>query len=333
MNKLLEKIGINETYTKSVKKPIFDKVKQNTFPKRGYNYMADLLHLPETKDGYSYLLCIVDLWSNSFDMEPLKTKEPVEVVHAMEKIFNRKYLSEPKATIRTDNGTEFKGVFHKWLYDHDILHRESEPYRHQQLANVEMLNAVLGRFLNGYMNKKEEETGKVYKEWTDILELLRVELNKLRLRKDGDPYNDILTPPTNKTPKYKVGDLVYRKVERPMNALGHYQNTANFRVGDYRFDIKNPRKITQILYYPFNVRYILNELPNVSYTEAELKPAKQKEETYTVKAIIGKKKEKRIVYYQVWWKGYKKAESTWEPESKLIEDGLKNMIDQYNGKL
>ena len=61
MNKLLEKIGINETYTKSVKKPIYDKVKQNTFPKRGYNYMADLLHLPETKDGYSYLLCIVGL--------------------------------------------------------------------------------------------------------------------------------------------------------------------------------------------------------------------------------------------------------------------------------
>ena len=43
-----------------------------------------------------------------------------------------------------------------------------------------MLNATLARFLNGYMNKKEEETGKVYKEWTDILP--ESELNKIHIK-------------------------------------------------------------------------------------------------------------------------------------------------------
>ncbi len=330
MDKLIKKLGINEKYTKPIKKPIFDKVRENTYPKANYNYMADLLHLPTTKEGFSYLLVIVDLWSNEFDMEPLKTKEPKEVLEEMLKIFKRKYVKEPKASIRTDNGTEFQGVFHKWLFDHDIFHRFAEPYRHQQLANVEMLNYVFGRFLNGYMNKKEEETGKTYKEWTDILPILRKDLNKLRLKKDGNPYGDIFVPPIESNPKYKVGDLVYRKVEKPINALGHFQNTSNFRVGDYRYDIKNPRKINQILYYPRNIRYILNEFPHVSYAESELMPAKEKQETYTVKAIIDRKTEKGVVKYLVWWNKYKKSESTWETKAQLIEDGVKPMLDAYD---
>lgn len=329
MNALIKKLGIDETYTKPTKKPVFDKVKQNTFPQGGYNYMADILFLPETKEKYKYLLTMVDLWSDEFDMEPLKTKEPTEVLEAMQKIFKRKYLKKPKASIRTDNGSEFKGVFHKWLFENDILHREAEPYRHQQLANVEQLNYFIGRLLNGYMNNFEETTGKEYKEWVPALDIIRKDLNKLREKPDGDPFK--YDPPLiENIPKYKVGDLVYRKVERPMNALGHYQNTTNFRVGDYRFDVKNPRKIINVLRYPNNIRYILNGMTHVSYTENELRPAQQKEETYTVKKIIDKKVIKKIVYYLIWWKGYLKKNATWEKESELIKDGLKPLIDEYN---
>jgi hypothetical protein len=330
MNALIKKLGIDETYTKPTKKPVFDKVKQNTYPVGGYNYMADVLFLPETKEKYKYLLCMVDLWSDEFDMEPLKTKEPTEVLDAMQKIFKRKYLKKPKASIRTDNGSEFKGVFHKWLYENNILHREALPFRHQQLANVELINYYLGRLLNGYMNKIEEQTGKVYKEWTDILSTIRKDLNEVRKKEDGNPYNEIMTPPTDKMPKYKEGDLVYYKLERPMNALGYYQNTTNFRAGDYRFDTKNPRKIKQVLYYPKNIRYILNGMLNVSFAESELLPAKQKEETYTVKKIIDKKTENKIVYYKIWWNKYKKADATWEPRTELIKDGLKPLLDEYD---
>ena len=330
MNKLIEKLGIDETYTKPIKKPVFDSVKNNTYPQGGYNYMADLLFLPETKKGYKYLFVIVDLWSNAFDIEPLKSKEADEVLKAMQTIFKRKFITKPKASIRTDNGTEFKGVFHKWLHDNNILHREAEPYRHQQLSNVENLNKTLGRFLNGYMNKMEEQTKKVYEEWDEILNILRQDLNKIRILPDGNPFNNLIKPIDFKTPKYKIGDLVIRKVERPLNALGHNQNTTNFRVGDYRWDTKNPRKIKNIYYYPNNIRYVLNTLGHVSYTEAELMPAKQQEETFTVKSIIDKKVENKITYYKIWWKGYKKAESTWEKEVELIKDGLKPMIDRYN---
>jgi len=208
----------------------------------------------------------VDLWNNQFDIEPIRNKTPDDVLKAMKKIMTREYIPDVKASLRTDSGTEFRGVFHKWLYDENILHRVAEANRHQQVSNAENLNKLLGRLLNGYMNAKEEATGKVYKQWTDVINIIRTDLNELRERQDGDPQKDIMTPPTDAKPKFKVNDIVYFK----SNAFGKIQPTNNFREGDFRFDITNPRKIKQIVYYPKNVRYILENKNNVSYTAPEL---------------------------------------------------------------
>lgn len=47
-----------------------------------------------------------------------------------------------------------------------------------------------------------------------------------------------------------------------MNSIGHYQNT-NFRIDD----LKNPRKIKEVLYYDSAIpyQYILNTIPNVVF--------------------------------------------------------------------
>lgn len=332
MKSLLNKLKIDETFTKAIKKPIFDKVKENTYPVHDYNYMADILFLPTTKQKYKYLLCIVDLWSNEFDMEPLKTKEPDESVIAMEKIFKRPFIKKPKASIQTDAGNEFRGSFDKYLHDNSIVHRTTEPARHQQMGNVENLNKQLGRLFNGYMNMKEKETGKPYCEWTDILTIIRNDLNKSRERPDGNPYTDIPTPFTDAIPKFKIGDIVVRKLERPHDALGNKQNTTQFRVGDVRFDVKNPRKIVKILYYSKNIRYMLNTIPNVSYTETELKKVEGKnEEEFVVKQILDKKMKSRRVHYLVWFKGELKSQAIWLTRIELLKDGLKDMLDEYDG--
>jgi transposase InsO family protein len=233
--------------------------------------MSDLLHLPQTKYRYRYLLVITDLWSNNFDIEPIRTKTPDEVLKAMKKIMNREYIPEIKASIRTDAGKEFGGIYHKWLYDNDIFHRIAEPNRHQQNANAENLNKMLGRLLNGFMNSKELETGKVFKQWDQAVPIIREDLNEIRHREDGDPQKDIMTPPTDAKPKFKINDVVFFKSEKPRNALGQVQPTNTFRMGDYRFDITNPKKIKQIVYYPKNVRYILDGKNNVSKSAPELK--------------------------------------------------------------
>jgi len=72
--------------------------------------------------------------------------------------------------------------------------------------------------------------------------------------------------------KFKVGDMVYIKNEKPKDSFGHNQPTQNFRVGDYRWD-KTPREIKELLYFIGDVpyRYIVEGHPNVSFTEKEMK--------------------------------------------------------------
>lgn len=327
MNSLLSKLNIDETYTKTPK-IVYDKVSENTLPKDGYNYMADVLFLPETKKGYKYLLTMIDLWSKQVDFEPIKDKQPKTILTALKKIFSRRILSKPKASIRTDSGTEFKGVLDKYLHDNSILHRVAETNRHQQVGNIEKLNYDIGRVLNQYMNQKEKETGKTYREWTDILSIVREELNKSKsIRKDKDPFNVDFSE-VKMNAKYKIGDLVYYRSDVPLDANGNKQPTKNFRAGDYRYNTHDARKIKSVLYYPKNVRYLLDGKSNVSYAESELLPVKD-QPTYIIKKIIGKKTIKGKIHYLVWWKGYKKMDSTWEPRTNLLEDGAGQLIKDF----
>ena len=48
------------------------------------------------------------------------------------------------------------------------------------MANIDSLCNQLERLFNGYMNVKEEQTGKLYKNWDDITDEVRKGLNKIR---------------------------------------------------------------------------------------------------------------------------------------------------------
>ena len=314
---ILKKLNINEEFTRPIRKEKkFAKVKQNIPHEQFYNYMADLLFLPTTKEGFKYCLVVVDLATNQFDIEPIKNKEPKTILEAFQKMFNRKYIKKPFASVATDAGTEFMGIFHKWLYDQSIYHKIASPNRHQQMSNVESLNKQLGRLFNGYMNSIELQTAKPYREWTKAIPVIREELNKYRKIDVGDSIKDkYKVPPT--ASKYKVGDIVHVRLDSPENALGQKQPTNNFRVGDFRIS-KVPRKIENIVYYDSGARYIIQGIPNVSYTESELLKSKEKEEKWVIQKIVKKVMKGKNTFYEVKWKNYKAT--TLEPRKTLLED-------------
>jgi hypothetical protein len=318
MNKILQELKINETYTKPPKiKKEFSKVKDNIPLKADFNFMADILELPQTKKGFQYLLVVVDLATDEFDIEQLKTKESKTVLKAMLKMFKRKHIKKPYASIRTDGGPEFQDEFAKYCYENSILHKVGISGRHQQMANVERLNRELGRLFNGYMNAVEEETGRTFREWVEIVPKVREMLNEYRKKPEGDPFTDIYeAPDVSIQPKYKEGDIVYRISEKPLDALGRKQPTQNFRAGDYRWDI-TPRKIVKVVRYSGKVpiRYILENLSNVAYAENELKPAKEKEAMYQVQSVKAKRTVNGVKELLIKWKGYKKP--TWENYNEI----------------
>jgi hypothetical protein len=81
------------------------------------------------------------------------------------------------------------------------------------------------------MNHVEEEKGKVYKEWTDIIDDVRKDFNKFRKKKlkkyiDPDDYSTFNIEKAGE-PKYKIGSIVHEKLDWPENALGK-NNQHNF---------------------------------------------------------------------------------------------------------
>ena len=322
LKNLKDKLNITKNkLTQSRKKPkLFTTVKSQIPLKEHYNYMSDLLFLPTSKKGFKYLLVCVDLANDEFDIQPIKNKLPNTILKAFEIMFTRPYIKKPYSSIRTDNGTEFKGVFQKWCYNNSIYHSTNTPNRHTQLSNVESLNRILGRLFNGYMNSIEIETGKPYREWTDVVDTIRVDLNIFR--KKGLPKNINDVPPqlpnTSIKPKFKVGDIVHIMLDTPQNALGETLK-GNFREADLRFSL-NTYKITDVV--PFSglipYRYKVNSIKNTTFTAEQLLLSKAKTETYKIKKIIGDKIIAGKEYYLIWWKGYKKKEATWELKTNLV---------------
>jgi len=199
------------------------------------------------------------------------------------------------------------------------------------VANVERLNRTLGRLFNGYMGTKEEDTGKSYNEWADIVNIVRVDLNKIRKKKLPNIFKIDYEVPSTENAKYHVGDIVYYQLDKPMNKLGKEEKDERFRMGDLRWSLA-PKKIMAVFSYPGKVpyRYQLEGKTNVSYTGTQLQKSNEKNSKFVVKQIIDKRKHKGKVEYKVWWKGYPKASASWESRVKLIEDGLQSKINEYN---
>ena len=342
MDKLLDKLGIDEKYTTALKKErVFTRVNQQIPLIEHFNYMMDLLFLPTTSQKYKYLLVVVDLANHEFDIEPIKMKTSSSVLDAFKNMCKREYIKMPFASVQTDGGTEFMSVFDQFLKSKKIIHRIAVSGRHSQMANVESLNRQLGRLLNGYMNRIEIKTGKEYNEWTDVIDIIRKELNKIRKveLKDKDINKNMVGFPSievlKKDSTYNVGDVVYHMTEFPLSALGHNQSTDKFREGDYRFNLTEPRKIIRVIPdKSVNFRYVLEGLNNVSYTENQLRKAdKQKASKYIFEKILDKRKNGRFIEYLIKWKGYKIKDATWQKRTQLIEDGLKSEIANYEKSL
>jgi len=303
---LKQSFGIDDTFTKLYRRPTradeMTKVKEQIPLIEGYNEMIDVLHLPTDKFGYNKLLVVVDIATDAFDIEKMKGETGDESLVAFNRIIKRGIIKFPYASILTDGGSGFKGNFHKFLYERGVDHRIARPGRHHQLSNVDNLCRQLGDIFNGIMNKKEAETGKVSRAWTHAIDEVRDKLNSYRRSRSMKMPKDITTyeypifdnlEPKMKSknkesikyiddeekqvykvinPKYKVGDLVNVLLEEPRTMNDKKQPTKNFRMGDLRLE-KKKRKIIQVLYYngPNPYRYLIEGLPNASYTEQELK--------------------------------------------------------------
>lgn len=333
---VIDKLGIDEFYTKSdTKQRKYNKFINGIVPEPNFNYMSDLIQLPTTSKNFKWLLVVMDLATNLFDIEPMQNKTAVLTLDAFKNIIKRGILKLPEISLKSDGGSEFKSVFNQYLIDHGIWHKTSQAYNHRQQAPVEGLNNTIARLLVNYLNDKTLELGKEYFEWTDILPQIRIEVNAYRKRNlnklkkyQSEHYFD---PEKAGEAEYKTGDYVHYKVNRPTDIHGDVQaDSTRFRKGDRIYSLET-RKIVDVLYFhdaPY-YRYKLFEMPHVSYSSYDLKLAKKQQDTFVVRKIIGKRIVNKKTQYLVWYKGELKKEARWQESEQLIEDNLQDYIHVF----
>jgi len=276
----------------------YNSFEDNIRLEKNCNYMSDILFLPTAKYGFKYLLIVLDIATRQFDCEKLKNKDSTTVLKAFKKICNNSdYLTIPKYSLITDSGSEFKGLFQDYLYNESIFHKTIMKGNHTAMSPIDNLCYQLGKILNDYMSSVELQTGKVYKQWPDIIDTVIIEMNKIRKRElpdinefDTRFVNDIKQirkiSNNKKTgekietieqefikPKFRVGQLVHVLLKTPRNILGKNQSTLNFRAGDMTVDPER-REITEVLMMHGKgplYRYLVDGYRHISFSESQLR--------------------------------------------------------------
>jgi hypothetical protein len=260
--------------------------------------MSDILFLPTAKYGYKYLLIVLDIATRQFDCEKLKNRDSTTVLKSFKKICNNSdYLTIPKYSLITDSGSEFKSTFQDYLYNESIFHKTVPKGNHTAMSPIDNLCLQIGKILNDYMSSVEIQTGKVYRQWPDILDTVIIEMNKIRKRELPDKnefdtrfvndikqvrkviYNKKTGEKVEKIekefirPKFRVGQYVYVLLKTPKSVLGKTQSTLNFRAGDMTVDPER-REITEVLMMHGKgplYRYLIDGYRFVSFSESQLR--------------------------------------------------------------
>lgn len=126
-------------------------------------HQMDLLIITEDQ-GYKYILTVVDIASRYKSARPLKNKQANTVLEAAKDIYKKMKLPE---IIQSDGGSEFKGVFSRWLQDNNIQHQIFGVGSH--LPFVESFNNQLTILIFREQQAKELKTGVLNKEFVKSL--------------------------------------------------------------------------------------------------------------------------------------------------------------------
>lgn len=253
----------------------------NPFP--GASLQADLLMLPE-ENGFRYALVVVDIASRTTDAEPLKSKQPVEVLAALRRVWARNLKKgglfaqalgkPPQLRFEIDGGSEFKGVVKEEIEKNGCTIKVARPGRHEQLGMVESRNHEIGRQLGKLRAARELLTDIPTDEWLAFLPSIIKRINE-RLQRPGI-VDDPDAPPVAGTGQELViltpGTPVRVALERDRPAglatgvkLGGVRRATD-PVWDWRV-----REVIAPVFTPGQVvRYVVSGFPDVHFKRQEL---------------------------------------------------------------
>lgn len=126
--------------------------------------------LPVDQFGNAHILVIVDAFSRFVELFPVQT---LETFNAVRPLLNYVGRYGVPSIVRTDNGSQFKDIFHAMLKRLGVRHDTITPHSHEENALVERVNKEVMRHLRPLIL----DNPTIKDNWSDALPLVQRILN------------------------------------------------------------------------------------------------------------------------------------------------------------
>jgi hypothetical protein len=330
--------------------------------------VIDLLSLEGSRQGYFYVLVIVDVFSKFTWLRALKSKMAKEVAEKLYHIFCD--FGFPKV-IQSDNGREFvNAILKEWMELAEIGHHVSTPYYPQCNGITERMNSSVLKVLKGTIK------GRVH-QWEQFIPLTQMYINcrtsrthrsapfALVFARRFNPFEDyknvkegVITLSDWKKHLEEMTSKIYPEIGKNLDEYKkrlkksqdeHHKLLEdlpmNTKVMVLEGDGKRKNKLDDKFRGPFTVirknaggaYELIDELNNKlrrNYTPSQIRVVKlpdEDERVYEVEKILNhKENELGELQYFVKWKGYPSYYNSWEPVDRFIDQ---ECIRLYNRKL
>jgi hypothetical protein len=317
---------------------------------------ADVLFL-SNDGGFKYALVVVDLASRYTAAVPMKNKDARTVLAAIQSIWKKGPLRRPE-NLKVDAGSEFQGVFSRWMEDNGVNLRRNPTADHRANSMVESHNSELARRLYAIQKQDEVERGGTNREWVGNLEGVLASMNAAENRLIGMSADTAIkkdkvyplakqrppdVPLRTQKPVLAIGTRVRVLLPEPIDK-GRFRATDEtwskkiYEVSNYsieperpiQYQVKPQDRLTRGRWYVRGM--LLLDLRQLSRVKAnpdtsapkkpvppEDSPGPNEQGQYEVEKIVDRRKTGGRVEYEVKWKGYSSKDNTWEPRASLIK--------------
>ncbi|XP_067653359.1 uncharacterized protein [Haliotis asinina] len=289
--------------------------------------LADMSRYTKFNENVRYLLVTVDILSRYAFVLPLVNKRPETVLKAFKQIIEER---KPRK-VRTDAGSEFKGIFREFLEKENITHTIA---RNENIKSnyVERFNRTLKSLITRYMTHNNTKRyvdilPKLVYNYNHTLHSSLPELSPAQVTKENQVkvWDHVYLKPLRKRIKstssmsnakrylFKVGDMVrISYLRRPFSTVLDLKWTEElFKVARrYKKQGFAQYKLKDFHDEPLTGSFYANELKKVNKAEDVL---------WQVEKILKRKKVKGKTYALVRWLGWPKKYDSYVEESELKE--------------
>lgn len=296
----------------------------------------NVVEMDNIKFGDFYILNVVDVYSRKAWSEIVgRSVSATNVRDALRRILAR-MPTAPK-TIISDNGPEFSGAQMKAFTEKEKIRQVfGVPGSPQGQGIIERFNGTLKSRLDKALLTGSDFDPDLLNKVVNIYNNTRHSTTKQKpeavFSGTAEPADDAKTQNLDaaKQDDLSPGDLVRVAVEK--NKIGKTPINWSEELFKVAKVVKPSNPLLPLKYKIETVdgEPVRGYLSRVALQKVKKVEGKKPAVVYEVEKLLGKRKEKRKVFYLVKWKGYSIKDSTWEPETELIKDGLSDLIDEFN---